>query len=57
MQESSEASKGGSFRKQQRVMRLSDCSCSEGVCIMNGGVIMIAVHLYTERSSVAELQA
>lgn len=31
--------------------------CSDDLCIMNEAVIMIAVHLQTEKSPVAELQA
>ena len=41
----------------ERTMELSDCSCSDDLCIMNEAVIMIAVHLQTEKSPVAELQA
>lgn len=35
-------------------MELRDDSCSEGLCIMNEAVIMIAVHLATKKSA-AEL--
>lgn len=38
-------------------MELSDRSCSDELCIMNEAVLMIAVHLQTEKSPVAELQA
>lgn len=44
------------MRKRERVMEVSDCSCSDELCIMNEAVIMIAEHLETENSSAAELQ-
>ena len=37
-------------------MEFSDCSWSQ-LCIMNEAVIMISLHLQTEKSPVAELQA